>query len=194
MDVKVRKDHNLLRACWRAYGATLGQRPKAVHWLYVFIIPPSIIFASLVWWSDCQTASAKETLSRLERLACLVITGTRRITATGAMEALTGLPALDQLIQGEAKSTVHRLRALGCWSYFHPNRGHSSILLRLREADPIFNKGADVIRPAFNLEPKYRVTMLTKEDWTTGTAVVEGPAGFTDGSRTKEGTGAGVYG
>jgi hypothetical protein len=27
----------------------------------------------------------------------------------------------------------------------------------------------DIMRPAFNLEPKYRVTMLTREDWTNRT-------------------------
>ena len=58
----------------------------------------------------------KKTLSRLQRLVCLVTTGEMRTTATGAMEALTGLPPLDQVIQGEAKSAGHRLWALGCWA------------------------------------------------------------------------------
>jgi len=55
----------------------------------------------------------------------------------------------------------------------------------------------DTMRPAFNLEPKYRVTMLTREDWTKGTGappVVKGPVWFTDGSKMREGPGAGVYG
>jgi hypothetical protein len=55
----------------------------------------------------------------------------------------------------------------------------------------------DVMRPAFNFEPKYRVTMLTREDWTKGTGtppVVKGLVWFTDGSKMKEGTRAGVYG
>jgi hypothetical protein len=30
----------------------------------------------------------------------------------------------------------------------------------------IFNMGVDAIRPVYNLERKYRVTMLTREDWT----------------------------
>jgi len=39
--------------------------------------------------------------------------------------------------------------------------------------------------------------MLTKEDWSNGTGnppVVKGLIWFTDGSKMKEGTGAGVYG
>jgi len=53
------------------------------------------------------------------------------------------------------------------------------------------------MKPAFNFEPKYRVTMLTRGDWTKGTGtppVVKGLVWFTDGSKMKEGTGAGVYG
>jgi hypothetical protein len=57
--------------------------------------------------------------------------------------------------------------------------------------------GVDIMRLVYNLEPKYRVTMLAREEWTMGPGtppVVKGLVWFTDGSRTGEGTGAGVYG
>jgi ribonuclease HI len=57
--------------------------------------------------------------------------------------------------------------------------------------------GVDVVRTAFNLEPKYRVTVLTREDWTKGPGAlpeVKVLVWFTDGSKMREGTGAGVYG
>jgi len=53
------------------------------------------------------------------------------------------------------------------------------------------------MRPAFNFEPKYRVIMLTREDWTKETGippVVKGLVWFTDGSKMKGGTRSGVYG
>jgi hypothetical protein len=43
-----------------------GLRPKAVHWLYVTIIRPTVSFASLVWWSGCQMASSKNKLSKVD--------------------------------------------------------------------------------------------------------------------------------
>ena len=52
------------------------------------------------------------------------------------------------------------------------------------------------MKPVFNLEPKYRVTMLTREEWTRGPGnppAVKGLIWLTDGSRIVEGTGAGVY-
>jgi ribonuclease HI len=53
------------------------------------------------------------------------------------------------------------------------------------------------MRPTCNFEPKYRVVALTREDWTSGTGTppsVKGHIWFTDGSRMRGGTGAGVFG
>jgi len=186
VDAKVKKAQNLTWACRRACGVTWGLRPKVVHWLYVAIIRPSVTFASLVWWPSCQKASAKRKLSRVQRLACPGITRGMRTTPTNAVEALTCLPPLDLVVQSEAGSAAHRLWSLGCWSYLHPTRGHSSILILLQKSDPIFNIGVDVMRPVYNFEPHYRVTMLTREDWTKATGAppaVKRLAWYTEGSK-----------
>jgi hypothetical protein len=55
----------------------------------------------------------------------------------------------------------------------------------------------DFMKPVFNLEPKYRVTMLAREEWTRGPGtppMVKGLVWYTDGSKTAERTGEGVYG
>jgi len=69
--------------------------------------------------------------------------------------------------------------------------------MRLQQSDPIFNMGVDGMRPAYNFEPQYRVTMLTREDWAKATGApptVKGLVWFTDGSKMRDGAGAGVYG
>jgi len=114
-------------------------------------------------------ASAKKKLSRIQRLVCLGITGAMRTTPANAVEAIICLPPLDLVVQREERPAAHRLWSLGGWSYLHPNQGHSSILMQLQQSGPIFNIGVDVMRPAFNFEPKYRVIMLTREDRTKGT-------------------------
>jgi ribonuclease HI len=53
------------------------------------------------------------------------------------------------------------------------------------------------MKPVFNLEPKYRVTILTREERTRGPETppaVKGLFCFAVGSRTVEGIGVGVYG
>ena len=154
--------------------------------LAVRLYHQAITFASLVWWPGCQTASAKKKLSRNQRLACSGITGAMLTTPTNAVEALICLPPLELVVQSEARSAAHRLWSLGSWSYLRPNGGHSSVLMQLRQQDPIFNMGVDVMRPAFKLEPKYRVTMLMGEDWMKATGAppaVKGLVWFTVGPR-----------
>jgi hypothetical protein len=66
-----------------------------------------------------------------------------------------------------------------------------------QKSDPIFNMGVNVMRLVFNMEPKYRVTVLTREEWTRGPRTppaVKGLIWYTDGSRTQRGIGAGDYG
>jgi hypothetical protein len=101
------------------------------------------------------------------------------------------------VLQSEARSAAHRLWSLEGWSYLHPSRGHSSILMQLQQSDPIFEMRIHVMRPEFNFEPKCRVTMLTREEWTKGTGtppMVKGLVWFTDGSKMNEGAGPGVCG
>jgi hypothetical protein len=70
-------------------------------------------------------------------------------------------------------------------------------MMWLQQSDPICNMGVDTMTPTFNVEPKYGVTLLTREVWTKGTGVypaVKGLIWFTDGSRMGGRAGAGVYG
>jgi len=166
-------------------------------WLYVSVIRLSVTYASLVWWPGCQTASAMKKLSKIQRLACLGITGAVHTTSTHAMEALICLPPLELVVQGEARMAAHRLWSLGCWLYPYPNREHSSILKRLQQLYPVFSMGLDTMRPTYNLERKYRVTILNRENWTRGSGAppeVKGLIWYTYGFKMKEGTRAGVSG
>jgi hypothetical protein len=57
--------------------------------------------------------------------------------------------------------------------------------------------GVYVMKPAYNFEPQYRVTMLTREYWAKGTGApptVKGLVWFTDGSKMRDGDRARVYG
>jgi len=113
------------------------------------------ILGMVAWLSDglCQEETKqgpKTSLCRDNRAMYTTptnITGAMCTTPTNAVEALICLPPLDFVVQSEARSAVQQLWSLGCWSYLHPNRGHSSILVRLQQSDPIFNLGVDVMRP-----------------------------------------------
>jgi hypothetical protein len=58
-----------------------------------------------------------------------------------AVEAVP--PPLESVVHSEARSAAHHFWSLGRWSYLHPNRVHSSIMMRLQQSDTIFNIGVD---------------------------------------------------
>jgi hypothetical protein len=69
--------------------------------------------------------------------------------------------------------------------------------MQLQKLDPICAMENDVIGPPFNFEPKFRVSMLTREAQIRGpksSPAVKGPIWYTDGSKTWSGAGARVYG
>jgi hypothetical protein len=103
-------------------------------------------------------------------------------------------PLVELVVQVEATS-AGAVRDVGLT--YTPNRGHRSIWMRLQKSDPISNMRADVWRPAFYLEPKYSVTMLTRKEWIRrpGTpAAIKELLWFTVGSKTPGETGTGFYG
>lgn len=62
----------------------------------------------------------------------------------------------------------------------------------LQKSVPIFNVRVDVMRPGFEFETKYRVTMLSREEWTRGPgtpSTVKGLVWYPDGSRARRGNG-----
>lgn len=74
---------------------------------------------------------------------------------------------------------------------------HSSTLMRLHKTNPIFDMGVNDMKPALNFEPKHRVTMMTREDWTRGPGTppaVKRLVWYTDGSKTLVAARARIYG
>jgi len=51
-------------------------------------------------------------LGRIQRMACLAITGAMKSTPTAAMEVLLNLTLLDLLIMAEARMALYRLHIL----------------------------------------------------------------------------------
>jgi hypothetical protein len=93
-------------------GIKWGLRLNTVHWLYTRVIRPSIYYGALVWWSKAMQKTTKTQLDRIQRAACLAITGAMKSTPTAAMEVLLNLTPLDLLIMAEARMALYRLHII----------------------------------------------------------------------------------
>ena len=95
LDHKYKKATALFWQCRRIVGSTWGTSPKICHWIYLAIIRPMITHAAVVWWPRVELGVARAMLSRVQRLACLAITGAIRTSPAAALEVITGLLPLD---------------------------------------------------------------------------------------------------
>jgi hypothetical protein len=66
------------------------------------VIRPVLTYGSTVWWLRVRYNVSRTEISKIERLACLAITGVMKTSPTAAMEVLLGLPPLHVTIEVDA--------------------------------------------------------------------------------------------
>jgi hypothetical protein len=72
-------------------------------------------YGSMVWWQRVRYNVSKTELSKLQRLACLAITGAIHMTPTAGMEVLLGLQPLHVATEAGAQPGAYRLMCTQQW-------------------------------------------------------------------------------
>ena len=116
-----------------------------------------VTHAAVVWWSRVGLGVTKTMLGRLQRLACLAITGATRTTPTAAMEVLLGLPSLDIHIKEIAMNTCYRMNSTGSWRGSGARTNHTRIMGKMGMEIPV-TKCVEI--SWFHIIPLTRVTVL----------------------------------
>jgi hypothetical protein len=138
--------------------------------------------------------NAQKSLSHLQRMTCLGITGGMRSTPTSALEVMLMLPPLHVFIKQEARQAANRLLGNGCC--YVPNYGHSEVLIKMTDEMPLLLALRDKFETLNIFGNKFSVDFPTREDWSTECVDLVAPDGlifFTDGSLCEGRAGAGVF-
>jgi hypothetical protein len=69
--------------------------------------------------------TSRAELSKLQRMACLGITGAIRTAPTAAFEVPLGLPPLHLLLEAEARAGIYRLHCSEQWKPKSKGFGHA---------------------------------------------------------------------
>jgi ribonuclease HI len=194
LEEKCDKANVIIWQCRSAIGRKWGLRPAIIRWIYMAVIKPMITYGAVVWWEGTGTANAKDRLGRVQRLACLCITGAMSTTPTAALEVLTNLIPLDIQVVAEAMKTFHRLCRLGLWWNKGKIVGHRLIAGKTKGIHPMLSMGTDHCLTSFN-SGGFNLTEHDQDDRKTGTYPALELECFTDGSRNPATglSGAGVY-
>ncbi|VEN44837.1 unnamed protein product [Callosobruchus maculatus] len=121
----------------RAVGRTCGLNPNILQWIYTAIIRPRMQYGSVVWWSCVQKSTVARSLGRIQRVACVGVTGAMRTSPTAALEVLLGLPTMASWIRMTAVAAHLRMRDSGNWQIKGEAVGHAKIARLAEEALPI---------------------------------------------------------
>lgn len=108
-----------MMVCRRMAGRSWGCSPKILHWMYTMIVRPRLTYGAIAWADRTDLVTARRELDKVQRLACLTITGSMRKCPTRGMEVILGLPPLHLVIK-EAELNVRTL-ARFCRQGFGPN-------------------------------------------------------------------------
>jgi hypothetical protein len=80
-----------------------------MSWIYTTVVRPMVTYASFVWWQRTELKTAHAELQKVQRLACLLTTGTMKSAPTIALEAMLDLPPLPVMVKKEAAQSAFRM-------------------------------------------------------------------------------------
>lgn len=187
---RMKKALNAFYICRRTFGKRWGLRPCIIHWMYTAIIRPILTYGAVVWWEAVQTNSYLSNLNKVQRLACLGITGAIKSTPQVGLESILHLLPIDCFMKCVAAKSAMRLKTQN--KLDQSTSGHASILNKFQFGD--LGPNTDYHTPEIDFEKPYQIHIPTRKDWEENRVINANVLSiFTDGSKTESGTGSGVF-
>lgn len=178
--------------CSRLGSGRWGCQSKIMLWMYNAIVKPIITYGAIVWSERMKFATARHQLGSIQRLACLTITGAMRSCPTAGMEALLDLIPIDLVLQQKAEET--KLRILVQTKYTGIKLTHRH-MAEIRQANKLVDMPTDHMPVMRSIKNNFNVQLNNKKNFKAEADYMIKPQTlkwYTDGSKTSEGTGAGV--
>ncbi len=184
MELTLSKATKALMVCRRLAGRSWGCKPSIIRWLYTMIVRPIVTYGAVAWASKATQTSIVLQLSKLQRLACVCVTGAMRTCPTAALEVMLELPPLHLVINQTAKHTMLLMTAEG---YGKGKLISSQQMRALEDNTPLALLPRDGVTKRVNFTKKFKVTLGSKADWSDSTLdqLLRGTTiqWYTDGSK-----------
>ncbi len=163
IETKCKKAIAAFYQCRRAIGKDWGASPATAYWLYTAVIRPALAYAAVVWWMGAQRVDMTRRLSKIQRMACLYITGAMGTTPTAALEVLCGLLPLSLYVQTEAMKTAYRFNQTGVQAGYQGRVivGHTQIWAYFGRI-PGMRVVSDYLKPEYHFSHAYLTKVSTR--------------------------------
>ena len=103
-----RKATAALLQCRQIVGRAWGLNPTSMRWIYTVMIRPVITNTCTSWVGGVNKKYLEKKLSRVQKLACLMISSAFPSIPTGALEMLLNIMPINEFILSEAVKGSYR--------------------------------------------------------------------------------------
>lgn len=190
IEQRIKKAYVAFYACKKTFGKTWGLQPGMVLWMYTAVIRPILTYGALVWWEALEKGCNKQKMNRIQRTACVGVTGAIRTCPTDALNTMLNLLPIDLFVKSTATKSALRLREIKCWK--SRKHGHSNLLNIFPHGQ--LPKVTDFGTTSLDFHRTFGYLIPTREVWENNSPLLSSDIEvYTDGSKMTCGVGAGIH-
>ena len=127
VEKQTKKAQIALNTGGRMISSKWGLKLRQMVWLYESIVRPILTYGSIVWVNSLDRKYIVKLLEKVQRTACMMITGAMKSTPTAGLECILNLSPIHLHIKTEALASYVRLQHTASW--------------RPRDGEPLWEKG-----------------------------------------------------
>ena len=195
-----RKATTALMQCRQIVGKTWGIKPSMMKWIYTAMIRPIMSYACVSWAGSLNKKYLVRKLTKVQRLACLMISSAFPGTPTGALEILLNITPIEEFLSAEAVRGSYRITVSGLWHVnpigsFGKTKSHVDVCNEARKFLPLMQMPADRIKKTKVFERNFECQIMDKKNAIRFESVLNQSTVkvYTDGSKLNGRVGAGFY-
>ena len=195
-----RKATAALLQCRQIVGRAWGLNPTSMRWIYTAMIRSVITYACASWVGGVNIKYLEKKFSKVQRLACLMISSALPSNPTGALEMLLSIMPINEFILSEAVKGSYRLSRVS----FYPaktigstrkTKSHVDVCNEAKENLPLLSMPADLITKTKVFGKQYKCLVMERKDAVQYENVLKPSIirCYTDGSKLNGRAGASFY-
>ena len=145
-----RKATVALLQCRQIVGRAWGLNPTNMRWIYTAMMRYVITYACVSWGGGVNKKYLAKKLSKVQRLACLMISSAFPSTPTGALEMLLNIMPINEFIMSEAVKGSYRISRVKFWpaktiGSIRKTKSHVDVCNEAKKNLPLLSMPADLI-------------------------------------------------
>ena len=186
--------------CRQIVGKTWGIKPSMMKWIYTAMIRPIMSYACVSWAGGLNKKYLVRKLTKVQRLACLMISSAFPGTPTSDLKILLSITPIEEFLLAEAVRGSYRITVSGLWHVnpigsFGKTKSHVDVCNEARKFLPLLQMPADRIKKTKVFERNLQCQIMDKKNAISFESVLNQSTAkvYTDGSKLNGRVGAPFY-